>query len=182
VEAVVEVPSVSQTDAELLGSVRAGDRTAAETLARRHVGWAVDYARRRGAGDLAEDCAQTVLSNLVLRPPIELRAESARAYLTTCLDREVMRVHAPETLPPHESIVDPRTSPSSVVARRHLVGQALHALEDLPSHQHRLMVLRYVDGLEPAEIAVATGEPAGSVRKLLSRGLAALRVHRFFSP
>lgn len=177
---MVEVPSVVQTDAELLSRVREGDRASAEVLARRHVGWAVDYARRRGAGDLAEDCAQTVLSNLIARPPLGLPTEGARPYLVVCLDREVVRACARLPPQPHESIVDPRTSPSAAVARRHLVERARLAITELPSHQQRLVEMRYFDGLEPAEIAQVTGEPAGSVRKLISRALASLRDHRFF--
>lgn len=178
---MLEVRSVSQTDAELLVGVREGDRAARETLARRYVAWTVDYARRCGAGDLAEDCAQTVLSNLIDRPPIGLESETARPYLAASLEREVVRVLARETKQPPELVVECRTSPSAALARCELARQALLAMADLPTHQRRLMTLRYVDGLEPTEIAAATGEPAGSVRKLLSRAVATLRAHRFFS-
>ncbi|MEL6284565.1 MAG: RNA polymerase sigma factor, partial [Pseudomonadota bacterium] len=49
------------------------------------------------------------------------------------------------------------------------------ALLDLDGPTREALMLRYHEGLAPAEIARALGQPAGTVRARLSRGLARLR-------
>jgi RNA polymerase sigma-70 factor (sigma-E family) len=50
------------------------------------------------------------------------------------------------------------------------------ALAMLPQRQRTVIVLRYFDGLEDAEIAAALGCSPGTVRSHVSRGLARLRL------
>ena len=49
------------------------------------------------------------------------------------------------------------------------------ALADLPQRQRLVIVLRYFDDMEMAEIAAALGCSIGTVRSHLSRGLSAMR-------
>lgn len=173
-----------KTDRELVAEMGGGCRVAAEMFARRHAAWAVDYARRLGAGDLSEDCAQTVLGNLIARPPVVLQAESARPILAYRLRFEVRRAldRTPaETGPPRSSIAGTWTTPTEALARVDLAGQITMALQDLPPKQSMLIRMRYFDGLRPKEIAEHLGQPAGSVRMLLSRAVDRLRRHPTFS-
>lgn len=162
-----------RTDRELLEAIRSGDQGAKEAFARRHARWAVDYARRKGAGDLAEDVAQEVLHNLTNRPPIDLRDSTARAYMRTCILREIRdetaRIRTHQT---HRSVIDPKTSPSSAIARLHAVQIAV---SDLATDKRDLLAMRYGDGLKYSEIAAETGRTAGTLRSDLRRTLAALR-------
>lgn len=162
-----------RTDRELLQAIRSGDRAAKETFARRHARWAVDYARRKGAGDIAEDVAQEVLHNLTNRPPVDLRDSTAKPYMRRCILRkiteETARIRTHQT---QRSVVDPRTSPSSAAARNHAVAVAV---ADLATDKRELLAMRYVDGLQYTEIAEATGRKAGTLRKDIWRTLEQLR-------
>lgn len=55
-------------------------------------------------------------------------------------------------------------SPMAALARRRLAERLLDVLAELPEAQAEALVLRYVAGLEPAEIAAASGVPVNTVR------------------
>ena len=57
----------------------------------------------------------------------------------------------------------------------HAALDAAELLRELPSKQRAALTLRYVHDLDDAAIAAALGCRAGTVRSLLSRGLAGLR-------
>jgi RNA polymerase sigma factor (sigma-70 family) len=65
--------------------------------------------------------------------------------------------------------------PARTLERIELQKGILDALSGLPETQREVLVLRYLDGLEPAEIAARLGTPAGTVRSQLKRGLDDLR-------
>lgn len=67
------------------------------------------------------------------------------------------------------------TDPTRTLERIELQKGILDALSGLPETQREVLVLCYLDGLEPAEIAARLGAPAGTVRSQLKRGLDALR-------
>lgn len=59
---------------------------------------------------------------------------------------------------------DGPASPTMALARRRLADRLLDVLAELPEAQAEALVLRYVGGLEPAEIAAASGVPVNTVR------------------
>ncbi|HEV2754385.1 MAG TPA: sigma-70 family RNA polymerase sigma factor [Actinomycetota bacterium] len=63
------------------------------------------------------------------------------------------------------------TVPPDVATQDELV----RALRELPQRQRAALVLRFYADLPDADIAEALGSPVGTVRSLISRGLAALR-------
>lgn len=161
--------------------MRAGDRAAAETFAGRHVRWVVDYARRQGAGDLAEDVAQIVISNLIERPFVELKRATAAPYLRRCIASQISLLK--KRTPPHDthrSHIDPATTPSAAVARRHAVEKIAAAVGGMSEKKQELFRLRYREDLNAAEIAIETGHSAGTVRRELARIRESIRGKIFF--
>lgn len=72
---------------------------------------------------------------------------------------------------------DPATDEDmSHIADRLDGGQAIEALKQLDDTHREVLVLRYVNGLQPAEIAEITGETANTVSVRIHRGLGKLRV------
>jgi RNA polymerase sigma-70 factor (ECF subfamily) len=72
---------------------------------------------------------------------------------------------------------DPATDDDMAHAAERLDGaQAVQALQQLDDSHREVLVMRYVNGLEPAEIAKITGESANTVSVRLHRGLRKLRV------
>ncbi|HET9681350.1 MAG TPA: RNA polymerase sigma factor [Candidatus Limnocylindrales bacterium] len=78
-----------------------------------------------------------------------------------------------------EAGFDPRdeaaTDPSEASTSRESVAELARLLLELPESQRAAVVLRHVDGLSIAEIAIALGRPEGTVKSHVSRGLERLR-------
>lgn len=68
------------------------------------------------------------------------------------------------------------SSPSGIAAKREAISQLTEALLQLPSDQHEVVVLKYLQGLSIAEIVERTGKSPASVAGLLRRGLASMRL------
>lgn len=71
---------------------------------------------------------------------------------------------------------DRRPGPHEQVARRESAGDLAAALLALPPGTRAAVVLRHVDGLTVGEVAAALDRPEGTVKSLVSRGLAQLRL------
>jgi RNA polymerase sigma-70 factor (ECF subfamily) len=67
------------------------------------------------------------------------------------------------------------TSPSQHFARNEAFLELAAALESLPEDYRQVIVLRHVEGLAFADVAVAMGKTVNSVEKLWVRGLARLK-------
>lgn len=176
--------AVNETDAELLTAMRSGDQSAAATFVRRHSGWAIQYARKLGAGDDSEDVAQVVLTGLIHRPPAALRTETAIPYLKTCIRREAARARRRSVATERTPGVgqrDPGTSPSAAAARAEDFQALGAALEQLATRRRRLVILRHWRGLSSFDIARITGQSPATVRSELSRAMARLRTIFFSS-
>ncbi|MET3804557.1 RNA polymerase sigma-70 factor (sigma-E family) [Nakamurella sp. UYEF19] len=98
------------------------------------------------------------------------------AYVRSCLVRATVdesrrpwrRERAVEVLPETVDTFDI----ASVISDRELVQSAL---EQVPSGQRAVLVLRYFEGLDVAESASALGCSEGNVKSQTARGLAALK-------
>jgi RNA polymerase sigma-70 factor (ECF subfamily) len=75
-----------------------------------------------------------------------------------------------------ERLID-RSTPSAAAARRERGVQLANALAALPAAYREAVVLRHLEGLPFAEIALHMGRSVDSVKKLWIRGLAQLRSH-----
>jgi len=164
---------------------RAGDVTAAETLARRATRLALRTAAvilhsREEASDVAQDVAVDVLRSLPkLREPdafdgwvhkITVRhAMRALKRRQRCRTAETPLALLPE---PDEPAAIEGYDPAELLSARAALADAL---AELPVKQRLAIALRYVHDLPDKEIAEALGCRVGTAHALLSRGRAALR-------
>src|SRR5262245_34678373 len=134
------------------------------------------WMRRLGvalAGAEGEDLAQEAWLTALARP--SGMVEHPRAWLGTVLrnlarmqQRANARRRAREALVPRPG---PEPSTDELVARAELEQLAVRLVLDLEPLYREALVLRYMRGLEPAEIARRAGVPASTVRNRIARGL-----------
>jgi RNA polymerase sigma-70 factor, ECF subfamily len=156
---------------ERVRAAQAGDRVALQRVLELLAPHVLRTCRRILAIDaVAEEAAQETLMVLVrdlagLREPAAAVAFAVRAASRVALrirgkhDRQRDAIAQLGALPSAEA-----PSPAAELARRRLAERLLDVLAALPEAQAEALVLRYVAGLEPAEIAAASGVPVNTVR------------------
>jgi RNA polymerase sigma-70 factor (ECF subfamily) len=162
---------------ETLDLARRGDALAFGALVRRHESMVFSIAlhvlRSRSA---AEDLAQEVFLQLFRHLPQIESAEHVVAWLRRvtshrCID-ELRRLHHRMELP-LDSASDRGVLPRG---REVFLERRVHELlARLPPRPRMVMVLRYQEELEPAEIAGVLGMPVNTVKSHLRRATAVLR-------
>jgi RNA polymerase sigma-70 factor (ECF subfamily) len=164
---------------------RAGDRVAAEVLARRACRLALRTAAvilhsREEAADVAQDVAVDVLRSLPkLRQPDAFDAWVHRITVRHAV-RLLRRRSAAQAVETPLALIADADEPlapegpdrAALVAARSTLAAAL---AQLPPRQRLALALRYVHDLSDAEIAAALGCRVGTAHSLLSRGRAGLR-------
>lgn len=70
---------------------------------------------------------------------------------------------------------DPLGTPEAALAREQRLADLAALLLTLPESQRLVVILRHVEGMDYAAIAAVTGEPIGTVKSHVSRGVARLR-------
>jgi RNA polymerase sigma-70 factor (ECF subfamily) len=76
---------------------------------------------------------------------------------------------------PHEPVDDERTRPESMAARNEDEAELGAQVASLPPRYRAAVVLRHVEGLSYDEAASALGQPVGTVKSNVHRGLRLLR-------
>jgi RNA polymerase sigma-70 factor (ECF subfamily) len=183
-----EPREVRELVADQVGRFRAGDRGAAEPLARRALRTSLRTASalmrsRVDAADVAQEVAVDVLGSLgKLRDPEAFDAWVHRITVRHAMrrlkkERSTRRTEAPLALLDEEGLrgASPDSDIDSRLAERHALAGALSRL---PARQRTALALRYVHDLPDAEIAAALGCRVGTVHALLSRGRRSLREDR----
>jgi RNA polymerase sigma-70 factor (sigma-E family) len=135
-------------------AVLAGDRALAEDLAQEVLIRA--YARWDKIGSM--DRPDLYVRKMILNEFLAWRRRSWRTTPVADLTAEMIG-----TAPDHASAYTERAS-------------LLAELERLPRRQRAVLVLRYYEGRDDAEIAELLGCTAGTVRGYASRALSALRI------
>lgn len=165
-------------DRELVRAAAAGDAAAFEALYRRHRDFVLRLARRFGLEEQdALDVHQEVFLYVCRKlPQLELRASFTSflypAVKHLCLKRKSFLARF---LPSGglfgnaAGVPEPAVGPVGADDVPRLVAR-------LPAGQREVVLLRFVDGLDLAEIAEALGIPAGTVKSRLHNALQALRV------
>ena len=172
-----------RSDQELVAAANAGDASAFEAIYYRHRDWVVNLACRFcGDREMALDILQEAFLYLLKKfPGFELRCElrsflypvvkhlalnarkkaarfattESREYLAT-VDELFAGLEAPRTEAPSDE-------------------EVRAALARLPSQQRETVVLRFIEGMDLAEIAVALEVPIGTVKSRLHHALETLR-------
>ena len=124
---------------------------------------------------LAEELVQDVLVNLSRHWDRVSRAGSIDGYVRRMLVNEYVtwRRKWSRMVPMYEIPDRPVIDHAASVADQDLLRREV---AQLPRRQQVALALRYYDDLSDTEIAEALGCAEGTVRSLISRGLAALRV------
>ncbi|HEX7860318.1 MAG TPA: sigma-70 family RNA polymerase sigma factor [Verrucomicrobiae bacterium] len=170
-------PADERTDLELVAAANGGDAAAFEGLYARHRDWVANLAYRFcGDRELALDVLQEAFLYLLKKfPHFELRCE-LRSFLYPVVKHLALNARAKagrfETGESREELFAGLEAPRvEAGADEGLRG----ALAKLPVQQRETVVLRFMDGMDLAEIAAALEVPLGTVKSRLHHALEALR-------
>lgn len=165
----------SATDQELIAAINRGDLDAFEVLYRRYRDWVARLALRfTGNEDQALDVLQEVFIYFMKKfPGFELRCE-LKTFLYPAVRNIAlgMKKKSERFVEGEETIAE---LPSAPVSREGDASEVLMAaVEALPEGQREVVMLRFVDGLDLQEIALALEIPLGTVKSRLHNALSAL--------
>ena len=179
-----------ETDEALVHAARQGGRAAFEELVRRTA--RLLYARaylETGDKHRAEDLVQETLLT-AWRNIRQLEDDSGfRSWLMSILHSAVVDAHRRSSrkkrgggVNPHREgeltflkLADGRPTPSESAERREERERTLAVLRSLPSEYRQVLMLRYLAGADYEQISRQLALTNGSLRGLLSRGMAMLR-------
>ena len=174
----------ARSDAALVAALNGGDASAFDALYYRYRDWVVRLAQRfTGSPEDALDVLQETFSYLFrkfpgfmltakmttfLYPVVRNLSIAARRKRTRLLDDDPA-LREPAAVKPESA--DPRSELATVLAA-------------LPDGQREVLLMRFVDDMSLAEIALALAIPVGTVKSRLHNAIAALRsdprAKRFF--
>lgn len=165
---------VSYVHTELMARRNADEAVAA--LYRSHAGTMVRLAIViiRDAA-MAEDVVQEAFCGLYRRWPHLSEPDSALPYVRTAVlngCRTVLRHRARRAGTPLAEAAAPSAETDALAGEEHRA--VLAGLRGLPPRQREAIALRFLAGLDDAEIAETMGISRGTVKSTISRGLAAL--------
>jgi RNA polymerase sigma-70 factor, ECF subfamily len=172
-----QVQSDPRTDPQLITALNGGDADAFESLYRRHRDWVMALAHRfTGSEDLALDVMQETFLYLLRKfPGFRLTANlktflyPAVKNLAIAARRKAARVQSTEA---EQQVIEQTPAPESLAIAN---GDLATALANLSPEHREVLLLRFVDDLPLAEIAVAVSVPLGTVKSRLHHALEALR-------
>lgn len=145
----------------------------------RHQDWVRALARSLVADpSRAEDVAQQTMLEAIEKAPQEIRhpkgwlaqvaRNAARAFARSDRRRTAREQHVAKSDVAH---ADPAEAAQRAAAHKSVVD----ALFELEEPYHTVVMLRYFEDLEPAQIAEQVGRPVSTVRTQVQRGLAQMR-------
>jgi RNA polymerase sigma-70 factor (ECF subfamily) len=142
----------------------------------------------RDAEEIAQDAFVRAYRALARYPAERVQALKLRAWLfqvTVNVARNRARVHRPAETAlaspdgSHDGLLDlpadDADQPERVAERRAEQDQVAQIVATLPERYRAAVILRHVQGLSYQEIAAALGQPAGTVKSNVHRGVAYLR-------
>ena len=162
---------------ETLERALGGDAAAFAAVVREHQGMVFGLAKRflrdaSAAEELAQDVFLQLFQNLhAIRSREHLTFWLRRTTSHRCIDRTRRRLSRPSVSldeTPEPRAEAPRGDPLLAELLRQLVSA-------LPETPRMVVVLRYQEDLDPAEIASILGMPVSTVKSHLRRSLALLR-------
>ncbi|MCX6365365.1 MAG: sigma-70 family RNA polymerase sigma factor [Armatimonadetes bacterium] len=162
-------------------------QTTADVLRARYLSAVLSYVATRVGADAAEDITAEVfgaafraLSRCPAPAPQGSEHDPARAWLFGIARHKVAdhlrRPKNRETLPLPESLLAPG-GPEASVERAETARALRCVLEALPELQKEALLLKYVEQLSLAEIALALGKSETAISQLLYRARQSAREH-----
>lgn len=176
-------PLLSQTDAELYLSLKAGRAEALGILYDRHAGLVYGLAFKvLGNPQEAEDLTQDIFLNLVRSSSYDSRRGSLRTFLailtrSRAIDRVRSRNTALSFLGRWKSgnQQEDSNTPLEYVFQGERLEEVRMALAQLSESQQQILKMAYYDGFSQSEIAERLEIPLGTVKARARRGLLKLR-------
>jgi len=164
----------TRSDAELIAACRRGDLYAFEVLYRRHRDWAVSLAYRFcGHRDDALDVLQEVFAYVLQKlPDLKLTALFTTFLYPVVKHRALDKVRARKRLAATPAEFDPETF---AAPDERAPGEIRELLTGLSAIHQEVVWLRFAEGLDLREIALALRVPLGTVKSRLHLALSALR-------
>ena len=142
----------------------------------------------RDAEEIAQDAFVRAYRALARYPAERVQSLKLRAWLfqvTVNVARNRARVHRPPETPlaspdgSHDALLevpaDDAEQPEQVAERRAEQDQVAAIVASLPERYRAAVILRHMQGLRYQEIAAVLGQPAGTVKSNVHRGVAYLR-------
>jgi RNA polymerase sigma-70 factor (ECF subfamily) len=142
----------------------------------------------RDAEEIAQDALVRAYRALARYPAERIAVLKLRAWLfqvTVNVARNRARVRRPAEVPlvpvddgqagPAEPPADEAEQPEEIAERHEEQDRVAAVVAALPERYRAAVVLRHVQGLSYQEIAAALGQPAGTVKSNVHRGVAYLR-------
>jgi len=168
---------ISRTDVELVAAINRGDAAAFDVLYFRHRDWVAALAYRfTGDSDASLDVLQETFLYLLRKfPGFRLTANlktflyPAVRNLSIAARRKAARYQAAQA-----ELEQLKQAPAPPTAGAE-AGDLQVILTALPEEQREVLLLRFVDGLNLAEIAEAMAIPLGTVKSRLHNALQTLR-------
>ncbi len=169
----------ARDDRELVAAINDGDAEAFAVLYQRHRDWTVSLALRfTGDHSLALDVLQETFLYLLKKfPGFELTSQlrtflyPAVRHLSIAARKKANRSQSDGTGLDEIELPAPAPAADLATARDQLAA----ALAGLSFDHREVLLLRFADGLDLAEIAEATKVPLGTVKSRLHHALASLR-------
>jgi RNA polymerase sigma-70 factor (ECF subfamily) len=159
---------MDRSDAELVDSLRRGDRAAFEALYDRHQEWVASLAFRftRHREDALDVLQETFAYLFRKAPTLELRSQ-LRTFLYP-----VVKHLALDRLRRREVPLHPGVNPAAPEAA---TDETASLLAGLSEEQKEVVLLRFVDGLDLESIAETLEIPLGTVKSRLHCSIEILR-------
>lgn len=173
--------TTSDTDSHLLQQFCHGDQGAFALLVSRHYSLVLAACRRQVRSGDEVDCAQAVFLVLARRPQAAAKAPVLAAWLLrtamlVCKQsrraverRRLVALSADHAVPETSTSTEEENGPETAVAQLDV------CLQTLPERQRNVVILHYLRGQAPDEIAASLRITRNNVYQLLHRGLATLR-------
>jgi RNA polymerase sigma-70 factor (ECF subfamily) len=177
-----------RTDQQLIAAINDGDAAAFEILYYRHRDWVVNLAHRfTGSEDLALDVMQETFLYLLRKfPGFQLTANLKTFFYPAIKNLSIAARRKAGRYQSTEAEQQQLEQTPAASGRTEHIGDLDAALSNLSDDHREVLLLRFVDGLQLAEIVEATGVPLGTVKSRLHHALESLRqdkrAKQFFEP
>jgi len=162
-------PLAEPTDAELISAWKAGDEAAATELVKRHAGAVARYLSAAGGRDDVDDLVQEAFFRAFKRLESFRGTASFRTWVMTIgsnalKDQRRRDSRRPVVALDGHDIVDEAANPHATAMTRDLEGRLQQEVQNLPTMQRDVFLLRAQQGAKYEEIAEVLGTSVGAAR------------------